>query len=576
MTSKVLLGIALMASALFLSGLGTAPFVDPPEGFHAAVAWEMLRTGDWLTPHVDGVRYFDKPPLLYWLMATGFSLFGPSPWAARLWSALPAIGVAVTTAWIGLRLGSVRLGLLAGLIVTANLEMFLFARLVKPDLLFVFLILLAFAGFIEVYGAARRGGLVVFYAALGLAVLAKDLLGAVGPLAVVAVFFAITREQRSGTRWAPWYGPALLLAIALPWYLLVEWRNAGFLWYTIVDNHVLNALQQRAFPDEDVPLTTLEFLGVTALGFLPWSLALPWAVWRALRGPWQTPEQRMWLLLGMWTMAVLGVFALSPVKLPHYGLPAFPAMALLVARIWNNALDGDPDDPTPRALLLPALAMLIVIGAAAFLASQGQLPLPAGALNVADVAARNMAARGQEAPFAAAGDIQPILGTIAAVFTIASAAVAAALLLARPLVGLGVLLAAMVAFLPLTAQGFTMFAKSRSVRALAEAVAVRATARDVLAHEGPLENSASWLLMLDRPVRIVRGRESSLAIGGTFAEARDVFWDGSRLREAWQGGERVFLVSAVRPELSVLRDLPPERVHLLAQGGGRRLYSNRP
>ena len=565
-----------MAAALFLSGLGTAPFVDPPEGFHAAVAWEMLRAGDWLTPHVDGVRYFDKPPLLYWLMATGFSLLGPTPWAARLWSALPAVGVAVTTAWIGLRLGSVRLGLLAGLVVTANLELFLFARLVKPDLLFVFLILLAFAGFIEAYGAARHGGLVVFYGALGLAVLAKDLLGAVGPLAVVGVFFVVTREQRARARWAPWYGPALLLAIALPWYLLVEWRNGGFLWYTVVDNHILNALQQRSFPDEDVPLTALEFLGVTAVGFLPWSLALPWALWRAVRGPWETPEQRMWLLLGLWTVAVLAVFAVSPVRLPHYGLPAFPAMALLVARLWNSALDGDPEDPTPRALLLPALATLIVIGAAAFLASQGHLPLPAGALNVADVAARNMAARGHEAPFATAGEIEPILGTVAAVFTIASAAVAAALLLDRPLVGLGVLLAAMVAFLPLTAQGFAVFAKSRSARGLAEAVAARATARDVLAHEGPLENSASWLLTLDRPVKIVRGRESNLAVGATFAEARDVFWDGARLRQAWQGGERVFLISVVRPEVSVLRDVPAERVHLLAQGGGRRLYSNRP
>jgi 4-amino-4-deoxy-L-arabinose transferase-like glycosyltransferase len=105
------------------------------------------------------VRYFDKPPLLYWLISGAFAVFGPGEAAARLGSVLPAIGVAVATAWIGIRLGGPRVGLVAGLVVVANLEIYLFARLVKPDLLFVLCLLLAFAGFVGAYlerGRDRR------------------------------------------------------------------------------------------------------------------------------------------------------------------------------------------------------------------------------------------------------------------------------------------------------------------------------------------------------------------------------------------------------------------------------------
>ena len=168
--------------------------------------------------------------------------------------------------------------------------------------------------------------------------LAKDFLGAVGPLAIVALFLWLAREGGSWRQWAPISAILLLLAVAVPWYLLVESQYRGFLWYTVVDNHVLNVARQRVFPDEDVPLSALEFLGVTALGFFPWVLALPLAVARVVRRrPWKTPEARVWMLLALWAVGILGVFALSPFKLPHYGLPAFPAMALLVAKLWDEA-----------------------------------------------------------------------------------------------------------------------------------------------------------------------------------------------------------------------------------------------
>jgi 4-amino-4-deoxy-L-arabinose transferase-like glycosyltransferase len=278
----------------------------------------------------------------------------------------------------------------------------------------------------------------------------------------------------------------------------------------------------------------------------------------------------------MWSIVVIGFFTLSPFKLPHYGLPALPTMALLVAKLWSDHFERETGAPRLTGLLLPALVCLVGVALAATLLWQGRLPMPSAAPAAADVAARNMATRGQDAPFASASQLKPILGTAAGVFAAGAAAVGAGVLWRRPAVGLGALFATMVAFLPVSVEGFALFAKSRSVAPLAEAIALRRAPDDLLAHEGALENSASWLLSLDGPVKIVNGLQSNLAVGATFPDAHDVFWDGPRLASAWQGNRRIFLISARKPEQSVVRELSPERVHLLRAAGGRWLYSNRP
>jgi 4-amino-4-deoxy-L-arabinose transferase-like glycosyltransferase len=572
MPPALVLLVAAVAAALFLLRLGHAPFADPSEGFHAQVAREMLAGGDWVTPHVNGVRYFDKPPLLYWLMAGAFWLLGPGEGPARLVSALPGVGLAVVTAWLGLMLGSARLGLLAGLAVATNLGVFLYARLVKPDSLFVFLLTLGLAAFVRAYLGGRRGWLHLAWACLGLSVMAKDFLGALAPIGVTALFLALTGEARPWRRWAPWGGVALALAAAAPWYLLVEAANPGFLWYTVVDNHLLNFWRQRAFPDEDVPLSAVEFLGVTAAGFLPWTLALPLAFRRPRRGPAGDSRERLWLLVGLWAAMVVGFFTLSPFKLPHYGLPAFPALALLAARAWDRALG---DSRRPWGLLLPALVALALAGGAALLAAAGRLPMPAGALPTVDVATRNLAAQGRAAP-ASLGDLHGLLAAVGATLMAGALLLALAAALRRSGLALGALVGAMLAFLPLTVEGFARFSASRSVRPLGEIVARQARPGDVLAHEGPLENSASWLLTLDRPVVIVNGLVSNLAFGATFPEAREVFWDTPRLAAAWGEPRRIFLLSAAGADRSAVRTLPADRVHLLGEAGSRRLYSNRP
>jgi 4-amino-4-deoxy-L-arabinose transferase-like glycosyltransferase len=567
------LGVAVVAAALYLVRLGHAPFVDPPEGFHAEIAREMVQLGDWITPHVNGVRYFDKPPVLYWLLAASFTVAGVGEAAARVWSALAAVAIAAVTARLGFILGGARVALLAGLIVIANLGMYLYGRLVKPDMVFILCIVLAYAGFAVAYKGAGRWGLVVFYASLGAATMTKDVLGAFGPLAVVALFFLLTRE-RPLAPWAPWWGVLLLLALAVPWYAAVEARNRGFLWYTLIDNHVLNFVRHRLFPDEDVPLGTLPFLGVTLLAFLPWSLATPWAVARALRRPWEDVTARLWVLIALWPIVVIGFFALSPFKLPHYGLPALPALALLVARLWDESIDAAPDSLRPRALIVPILVVYGLAALACGLAAVDRLPIPAGVLGNVDLATRNLAARGQVSPSAPLEMYMPMLRTCTMIFGGGALVLAWAAWRRRPALGAWAAVAVALAFLPTAGDGMALFARSRSTRTVTQALVLRLEPGDQVLHEGPLENSGSVLLALDRPVTVVNGLQSNLAFGATFPEARDRFWDGARLAQEWPKPGRRFLVTGVVPERSVVRTLPAGSVRLIAEGGGRWLYAN--
>lgn len=568
------LGVAAIAAALYLGGLGAAPLVDPPEGFHAEIARSMAAAGDWVTPRLNGVRYFDKPPLLYWLLSASFAVDGPTPFAARIWSALAAVGCAAVTARLGLLMGGPRVALLGGLMVVANLGMFLFGRLVKQDVLFILLITLAWAGFAAAYlGRGGRWGLALFYGALAAATLAKDMLGAVGPLLAVAVFLWITRERPLAPWWPAW-GVLLFAAIALPWYLAVESRNHGFLWYTIVDQHVLSFAQQRVFPDEDVPLSALEFLAVTAAAFLPWSLAVPWGLARTLRPPWPKAEDRLWLLMSLWALLVLGFFTASPFKLPHYGLPAFPAMALLAARVWDEAIAGVVGRVGARTLLGPVAVVFLLAAVALGGAWTGLVPIPGAAMRAVDVTTRNLAARGQAAAGASVDLFGSILAVSALIFAVGTLVVAVAAWRRAAELGVTVALGAVLAFLPVAGKGMAQFARMRSAEPIAEALVRRAGAGDTIIHEGALENSASVLLRLRRPVHVVNGLVSNLAFGATFPEARDTFWPPDRVAAAWAGPGRTFLISVARPEASVVRQLPPDTVHLITEAGGRRLYSN--
>ena len=192
-----------------------------------------------------------------------------------------------------------------------------------------------------------------------------------------------------------------------------------------------------------------------------------------------------------------------------------------------------------------------------------------------DVATRNVTSRGGTLLQSPLEPWMPILGQATAIFGAATVGMAVAVWRRSAALGVGVALATMVAFLPAIAgEGMAQFARTRSARAVSEALVARLRPGDLVAHEGPLENSGSVLLVVDAPVKVVNGLHSNLAFGATFPEARDVFWDSPRLQRAWSEPGRRFLVTSVPPNRSVVRALPAATTHMLVHGGGRWLYSN--
>ncbi|HEU5322564.1 MAG TPA: glycosyltransferase family 39 protein, partial [Methylomirabilota bacterium] len=242
------LAAVLTAAALLLPGLGRAPFDDPGEGMHAEIARELALSGDPGALTLNGVRYVDKPPLLYALMAAAFALGGFTETAARSVPALAALAAVAATAWLGARLLGVRWGVLAGLGLLTSIGFFAYGRYVRPETLFVGALAWGFSLALAGLAAGRRWQVSLGLAAFGLAALAKDPLGALAPPLAIGAALALARRARPLGAWLPWPGVAAALALGFGWWVLAEARTPGFAWYTVVDNHLLNVARARRFP----------------------------------------------------------------------------------------------------------------------------------------------------------------------------------------------------------------------------------------------------------------------------------------------------------------------------------------
>jgi 4-amino-4-deoxy-L-arabinose transferase-like glycosyltransferase len=557
---------ALLGLPFLVPGLGQTPFDDPGEGMHAQIARELQASGDLLDLRLNGVPYVDKPPLLYALLATAFTLGGPSEAAARAVPALAALLAVGSTAWLGARLLGPAAGALAGGALLTSVGFFAYGRYVRPETLFVATLAVGFAGTLIGLAERRRWLAATGLAVFGLASLAKDPLGAIAPLLVIGLALLTTR-QAGLLRGLPWGGLLAWVVVTFGWWAARALRTPGFGWYTVVDNHLLNVARARHFPDEDVPLLAVEFLVVALLGAAPWSLAAGLAIIDLVRRrAWRQPQEWPWLALALWVVAVLGVTALSSFRLPYYGLPVYPAIALLAARAWRERQG--------RGLVMAHAVGFAGLALALVAAWRGDaLRFSGQVMSLTDVATRKAEIAGDPTALFPWATMQNVLGLGA--IALAAGAVGVALAAWRPGRGLRpavAVLATMLGLLPCAAGALAAVSAHRAVRGLAIEMARAATAEDLVAHEGPLENSGALEWYSRRRPVIVNGQHSVLAFGATL-DGAGVFWDSARLRVAWSSGRRVWLVSTRPPAHSVARDLPG--VRLVAEAGGRRLYVNR-
>jgi 4-amino-4-deoxy-L-arabinose transferase-like glycosyltransferase len=340
----------------------------------------------------------------------------------------------------------------------------------------------------------------------------------------------------------------------------------------VVDNHVLNVARMRQFPDEDVPLSALEFLTAAGFGAFPWILAAVVAVGALVRArAWRDPTELPWVALAVWAVGVLAFFTVSPFKLPHYGLPAYPALALLAARAWRDVA------PRPRGLIAAHLVLFALAGAGCAWAAAGDGRVFTEAVfGVSDVYSRKEAALGQASPYPAWSSLQPLVAWAAVVLLAGAAVLAAAAARRSARLGAWTVAAVMLLLVPVVAIGLAVTSSARAVTVMAAEIRARLGPGDLLVLEGPIENAgAVEFYSGHRPVLLDAAR-SVLGIGATFADAAGTFWSAPRFAEAWASARPPYLLTTREPAQSIVASLPPRSARLLFAHNGRWLYGRAP
>ncbi len=331
--------VLAVAAVIFLGFLGGHDLWAPDEPYFAEGAREMLIDGQWLVPHVNGVVTTDKPPLFFWLIALVSAPFGAVlPLTARLPSALAALGTVLLTMRLGRRIEGPRTGALAGLILATSYMFWDKARWCQIDALLCFLIWVALSAF-ESYRAGdssgRRAGL-LFWLAAAAAVLAKGPVGLLLPLGIALVTLAFDRDLKRWRGFAPWLGPVLFLVVAAAWALPATLGGGDYSVWGALQKHFvergMHGMHHRQPP--------WYYLQVLPVMLLPWSALVPGVLVSAFRR-----RDRHDRLLLVAFLFVVVFFSISTEKRDLYALPAFPAVALLAARLVGGLCGWEGGHP---------------------------------------------------------------------------------------------------------------------------------------------------------------------------------------------------------------------------------------
>jgi len=599
--------LAAVFLAVYFGSLFSPPLLDDADSTHAEAAREMFVTGDYVTLHVNGVRYLEKAPLPYWLVAISYRMFGVNEFATHLPMVLSVMLLGLLGLWWGRRAFGERAGIYSALFVYTSAGVYLFTRILIPDVLLSLLIAASIYFFLtalEPGAAAWRW--YAAYAAIALGVLTKGLIALVFPAAAVFFYILITGEFRRWREFRLVSGMALFLLIAAPWHILAGLRNPGtaehhgFFWFYFVNEHFLRFLGRR-YPRDYNKLPALLYWTLHLVWLFPWSLYLPAAVrtvvaeWKMKRGGSHlaggedaaarqgsfAARTRLlcWILAGV----VLIFFALSTNQ-EYYTFPAYLPLLLLLADGIAQSEWAECQRRVRAGWLRTSAGLLAVIGI-----------LASAALIVGLWQSRNL-------PFA------PDIGKVLAehsidTYTLSTshmldlsyasfaalrlpAVLAAVILLVGPLLSFFLrvlrryylatwtLAAGMAIFLVAAHIALVRFGPYLSSRDLAREIAARAAAEDRVMIYGDQAFGSSLLFYLQRPVDLVEGRTTSMWFGSTFADAPKIYLSDADLQREWAGAGRVFLF--VPPYEKARVDGLLANKFVVAELSNKYVYSNRP
>ncbi len=552
----------------------------------------MLTRHDYVTLHADGIRYFDKAPLLYWLTAASYSQFGFTEFATRLPLTLLVLALLLASYALGREIGADGAGLFAALILGTAIGPYLYTRFLIPDIvvglwLTITMHLLWRSLHQEKPSFLLCAGLAIVTA---LDVLTKGLIGLVFPVGIILVYVLIAGNYRLILKLRPIFTTVVFFIVAAPWHVLATLRNPaqgetkGFFWFYFINDQINRYLNKR-IPHDYNKVPFLLFWGLILVWLFPWSLyviaglrqvPVRWKEWRGQL----SEERRVALLLAIWALAILGFFSFST-RQEYYVLPALPALAML-AGIWlANEEQSAPDSPTRRSgricatiLLVLGILIFLIAGTLAIILS----PLPPGT-DFADALRKDSAL--YTLSMGHLFDLTPkALGAFRLPLALTSLGFFAGTMLnwwfrkrneARK--GNLALAGMMVIALCAVHLALGIFYPVLGSKALAEVVQREYQPGDVVVCEGEYANASSVNFYTGIPLRIFNGRENALWYGSYFPDAPKIFDDDESFEKLWRGPQRVFFLTfdARGPEKVRTMGIP---YYQLLRSGEKGVYSN--
>jgi 4-amino-4-deoxy-L-arabinose transferase-like glycosyltransferase len=598
--------LAAVFLAVYVGSMFSPGLLDDADSTHAEAAREMVVTGDYVTLHVNRVRYLEKAPLPYWLVALSYKVLGVNEFSTRVPMVLSVMLLGVLAFCWGRRAFGERTGIYAGLFVYTCVGVYLFTRVLIPEVLLSLLIAAALYFFLtalEPAGASWRW--YAGYAMMALGVLTKGLIALVFPSGAAFFFLLVTGEWRRWREFRLISGLALLLAIAAPWHILAGLRNPGtaehrgFFWFYFVNEHFLRFLGKR-YPRDYNKLPAALYWTLHLVWLFPWSLYLPAAVrtaveaWRSRRSGSGTTKQSgmrresdfasrtrllCWILAGL----VLIFFSLSTNQ-EYYTFPAYLPLLLLLADGIAKCEGAECESGVRAGWMRTSAGLLAGIGIAA-----------SAILVVGLWRSRNLAFEADIGRLLSEQETNPYTLSTSHMLdlTYASfaalrlpAALAAVVLLVAPLVSFilrlfrrhcsatWVLAVGLALFLVAAHIALGRFGPYLSSKQLAEEIAARARPEDKVMIYGDQALGSSLLFYLRRPIELVEGRTTSMWFGSTFADAPKIYLSDADLQRDWAGSTRIFLFVPQHQKAKVDGVLPAKFV--IAEVSGKYVYSNRP
>jgi 4-amino-4-deoxy-L-arabinose transferase-like glycosyltransferase len=560
--------------------------MDDVDAVQAQIARTMLESGDWVTARLNGVAYLEKSPLIYWMMAVSYRIFGVHDWAARLPLAL---GV-VLLCWVTYRfarwgLGE-RAGIYAGIALATSAGLYLFTRILIPDAILTLTIATAIWAWMRLLEEdARRRWLWILLlgASLGCGLLLKGLIAVVFPVLACLAYMALTSQL---FRWAAWRrvapGWVLLIAflIAAPWHVLAMVRNPpllafsmhsgpgeyrGFFWFYFFNEHLLRFLNLR-YPRDYNTVPRALFWALNLVWLFPWSAYL--AGTRKLSFRTATRAGRVRLMAICWIAVVMLFFTFSTTQ-EYYSMPIYPAMALLIG---SAIAEGYYFRTSSRVLFglfaTISIAMISVLVAVSHTTANGDISQ--ALVQHPEMYTLSLGHMG-DLTLAAFAYLKLPLGLAAAAF----ACCAAGILVSRGDISktVAALTVGMIVFFQAARIALIRFDSYLGSYTLAQSLMqsppgqlIEADAYYAFSSGFFYTNQRAWLW---------NGRINNLEYGSYAPDAPKVFIDDAGLEQRWRSGERYYLLAygSDLPQLTAL--VGKEKLHVVSESGGNFLLCNR-